>query len=206
MRIPVIFAVDDLLLPYASTSLKLRDARRGLLDHVAATGEGRVFVTDSEARVGTVGRLARIQPQGEEGVYIGSVVGEERGRLVKRFVHEEYRIEFGEVALFDAPTEDERAAAADFVRWLDACLLQVPEALAEIAGTAARLRDADDPLATLYRVAALFLRAPLVRKEFLLLPEVDEQVGYLLQVVRRALLTGEVSGGPLRLSGVERTH
>ncbi len=204
MRVPLVFHVDEVLLPHSSTSLKFRDARRGILDYVAQSDDGTVFLTDLEGKAGTVSRIVRLQPQGEEGVYIGSVTGLERGVLTRRFLSDEYRIEFGDVQTFPAPSDEDRVAAADFVRWLDPALLQLPEGLGEIGLAALRLRDSDDPVAYLYRVASLFLRATPARKEFLLLADVGEQVGYLLQVIRRASLTGELTGWTPRAASAER--
>jgi hypothetical protein len=204
MRVPLVFHVDEVLLPHSSTSLKLRDARRGILDYVAQSEDGTVFLTDLEGKAGTLSRIVRLQPQGEEGVYVGSVLGIERGLLTRRFVSDEYRIEFGDIQTFPEPSEEDRVAAADFLRWLDPALLQLPDGLAEIGLAALRLRDVTEPVAYLYRVASLFLRSSPARKEFLLLTDVGEQVGYLLQVIRRACLTGELSGWTPKPVGAER--
>lgn len=204
MRVPLVFHVDEVLLPHSSTSLKFRDARRGILEYVGQSEDGTVFLTDLEGKAGTVSRIVRLQPQGEEGVYVGSVLGLQRGLLTRRFVSDEYRIEFGDVQTFPDPSEEDRLAAADFVRWLDPALLQLPDPLVEIGLAALRLRDEGDPIAYLYRVASLFLRSSPGRKEFLLLSDVGEQVAYLLQVIRRASLTGELSGWTPRLAGAER--
>ena len=204
MRVPLVFHVDEVLLPYSGTSLKFRDARRGILDYVGQSAEGTVFLTDLEGKAGTVARVVRLQPHSEEGVYIGSVIGLERGVLARRFLSDEYRIEFGDIQTFPEPGDEDRVAAADFMRWLDPALLQLPESLTDLGLAAFRLRDEADPVAYLYRVASLFLRSAPQRKEFLLLSDVGEQVGYLLQVVRRASLTGELTGWTPRPQPVER--
>lgn len=207
MRVPLVCKVDEILLPYNATSLRFRDSRKGILEYWKQVESRTIFLTDSDTKVGTLARIERIQAQDTDDAYVGSVVGLAPGELLRRYVHEDFRIEFAEVRVQPPLSSDDRQACADFARWLDPVLLQIPEGLVDLGLSALRVRaDCSDDAHLFYRVASLFLQSPDQRRDFLRLNDVGEQVGYVLQVIRRAFLTGARSGWTSRSVGDARTH
>jgi hypothetical protein len=207
MRVPLVCKVDEILLPYNATSLRFRDSRKGILEYWKQVESRTIFLTDSDTKVGTLARIERLQAQDSDDAYIGSVIGLAPGELLRRYVHDDYRIEFAEVRSHAALTADDRLACRDFARWLDPVLLQIPEGLVDMGLSALRIRaESADDVHIFYRVASLFLQDPSQRRDFLRLNDVGEQVGFVLQVIRRAFLTGARSGWTSRSVGAARTH
>jgi hypothetical protein len=207
MRVPLVCKVDEILLPYNATSLRFRDSRNGILEYWKQVESRTIFLTDSDTKVGTLARIERLHVAESDGATLGSVVGLAPGELVRRYVDEDYRIEFGEVRVQPALTAEDRQACQDFARWLDPVLLQVPAGLADLGRSALHLRaESVDEVHLFYRVASVFLSSPDQRRDFLRLNDVGEQVGFVLQVIRRAFLTGAPSGWTSRSVGAARTH
>jgi hypothetical protein len=204
MQVPLVFNVDEFLLPHSATSLRLRDNRGGMLDYWKDGDPQTIFLTDLEGKVGTLCRLTRLEAEGE-GVLLARVQGLARATLARRFVHERFRIEFGEVLADGEVSEDDRAEVDAFLEWLDPVLVQLATLPEETVAQALKVRAANpDRMAVFHQVAALFLKSSATRKEFLLLGDLAEQVGYLTQAIRRICLTGEFRGRAATLTPVEK--